>query len=343
MANMLKRLGIKNAKRSDSADKPPGMAEKERVFELLKHNCGGRLVEDSHQSQPGEFLWECDKKHIQRLNVRTIGKDPKCKICKSEWQREVAIYAIKDLVRDRHQGRCLSDKIPHGASTVRLRFRCKSNHVFELSIASVRHGTWCPECRVPKVQAYRAPPPRPSRIPTDTLPNVIIERYCSYGHRFPEHSSNWIGSGRCARCNEVGTLRPKQLGALAKKHGLRTALTKKTIAVDVRAKWLCKDGHIFTATPQEISGGKACSLCLQGQAPQPFVGNSPIRDLEDLQTLARTRGGSCLAKAYEGSQVKVLWRCADGHEWMAPPTRIAQGHWCLRCYRERNASAKNAA
>jgi hypothetical protein len=50
-----------------------------------------------------------------------------------------------------------------------------------------------------------------------------------------------------------------------------------------------------------------------------------------LQTLARKKGGECLAHAYLGSAEKHMFRCAEGHTWETEPRFIQKGHWCPIC------------
>ena len=54
--------------------------------------------------------------------------------------------------------------------------------------------------------------------------------------------------------------------------------------------------------------------------------------IEDMQSLAHSRGGQCLSKQYHGAYSKLLWRCAEGHEWEAQPNMVKNdGTWCPYC------------
>jgi hypothetical protein len=53
--------------------------------------------------------------------------------------------------------------------------------------------------------------------------------------------------------------------------------------------------------------------------------------MEEIQTMARIRGGECLSKAFVDIKTKLPWRCAFGHEWDATPVLIRAGHWCPEC------------
>jgi len=55
--------------------------------------------------------------------------------------------------------------------------------------------------------------------------------------------------------------------------------------------------------------------------------------IEEMQSLARKRGGKCLSKRYVNSQTKLRWECAKGHEWKSSPASVRYGAWCPACGR----------
>jgi hypothetical protein len=36
--------------------------------------------------------------------------------------------------------------------------------------------------------------------------------------------------------------------------------------------------------------------------------------IEEMQEIARKRGGQCLSLVYHGTNNKLLWQCAEGHQ-----------------------------
>lgn len=54
-------------------------------------------------------------------------------------------------------------------------------------------------------------------------------------------------------------------------------------------------------------------------------------NLQDMQELARSRGGECLSTEYKDIKTKMRWRCAFGHEWEATPRLHLASHWCPEC------------
>ena len=53
--------------------------------------------------------------------------------------------------------------------------------------------------------------------------------------------------------------------------------------------------------------------------------------IEDMQKVANSRGGKCLSEEYINSITKLLWECAEGHQWKATPNNIKNGTWCPYC------------
>jgi len=55
--------------------------------------------------------------------------------------------------------------------------------------------------------------------------------------------------------------------------------------------------------------------------------------IEEMQEIARGRGGVCLSTNYTNSKTKLRWQCKSGHRWKAAPNRIKRGSWCPACAR----------
>ena len=100
-------------------------------------------------------------------------------------------------------------------------------------------------------------------------------------------------------------------------------------SVNKRYKWRCGENHEWETTPAQIFDGTWCRKCYIEKQKDT---------LENIKALAKSRGGECLSNKYHGSQIKLLWRCADGHEWVARPDNIRnRGSWCPICARKRKA------
>ncbi len=98
-------------------------------------------------------------------------------------------------------------------------------------------------------------------------------------------------------------------------------LSKKYIGNKHKLKWQCRKGHVWLASPSNISRGQWCPYC-SGRAG---------KDLKYYSQFAVKNGGKCLSPNYLNSKTKLRWQCANGHIWMAEPNKIAMGAWCSKC------------
>ncbi len=108
---------------------------------------------------------------------------------------------------------------------------------------------------------------------------------------------------------------------LAEKRGGK-CLSNFYVNNNTKLHWECAKGHTWSAVPGSIQQGQWCPRC---------VGKMPAKEaLELVKTLANQKGGICLSDEYKSS-VRLLFRCADGHEWRATIYSIRNGTWCPKC------------
>jgi len=54
--------------------------------------------------------------------------------------------------------------------------------------------------------------------------------------------------------------------------------------------------------------------------------------IEEMQTIAKSRGGKCLSKKYVNKSTKLEWECSKGHRWFASPNNVKNNNtWCDGC------------
>ena len=107
---------------------------------------------------------------------------------------------------------------------------------------------------------------------------------------------------------------------IAKERGGR-CLSNKYINVHTKLKWKCAEGHQWEAQPSHIKTGTWC----------PYCNRNVKLTIEEMQKIAKSRGGKCLSDVYINANTKLLWECAEGHQWHATPSKIKQGKWCPYC------------
>lgn len=58
--------------------------------------------------------------------------------------------------------------------------------------------------------------------------------------------------------------------------------------------------------------------------------------IEEMQRIARERGGECLSNEYVNYNTNLKWKCKKGHEWEATPSNIKHlSRWCSICAKNR--------
>ncbi len=60
-----------------------------------------------------------------------------------------------------------------------------------------------------------------------------------------------------------------------------------------------------------------------------------ILTIDDMQKLAELKNGLCLSTKYINRDTRLIWQCAQGHQWEATSKRIKEGSWCIQCFRDK--------
>jgi hypothetical protein len=89
----------------------------------------------------------------------------------------------------------------------------------------------------------------------------------------------------------------------------------------------CGKGHIWDTTASQINAGVWCCEC-------KGIITITIQHAKDL---AYAKNGQCLSDHYINARTPLLWRCHNGHEWLASYDRVRRGRWCHECYKENKA------
>jgi hypothetical protein len=145
-------------------------------------------------------------------------------------------------------------------------------------------------------------------------------------------SSIKSGDSWCPKCM------PERIGDSNRKHSVESmkslAKSRKGFFLDIefksvnhKYKWRCSKGHEWLAQPCNIINGQWCRICSMEK----------LKDtIDDMRMLAKSKGGECLSKEYNGTKGKLLWRCHEGHEWYAVPANVKnRKSWCPKCARKK--------
>ena len=226
---------------------------------------------------------------------------------------------------------------------VPYRFRCAQGH--ELARAPehiLRTLINCPACRKAKALA------RLKDLARQAGGECLSEHYvghdkqhafrCAQGHMFNMKtvvvvSGSWCG--RCATARNADKSRDPQglarLNAIARQHGGECLSTHYTRQKD-RYTFRCARGHTWAASGSDVTAGSWCRLCVD-----MVTGKVRLRQdgLAELQRIALSRNGLCLARSYAGVAAYYDFRCEKGHEWQTTGATIFRGRWCTTCSHEK--------
>ncbi len=163
---------------------------------------------------------------------------------------------------------------------------------------------------------------------------------CAKGHTWWATASNVKARTWCPECkpDAIGSANRdpdglRRMQRLAQERG-GEFLSGTYLSVNHKCRWRCAQGHEWEAAPTDILKGTWCPSCSVAAR----------RDtLEEMQRIARQRGGRCLSDKYVDQRTKVLWQCAQGHEWWAKPMHVKNsGSWCPVCANESRRTTKRA-
>ncbi len=111
-----------------------------------------------------------------------------------------------------------------------------------------------------------------------------------------------------------------EMRRLAERRGGK-CISSRYISSRIPLRWRCRHGHEWNAMPTNVIKGSWCPVCAHRKR----------LTLHEMQALAASRGGKCVADQYLNNHTKLRWRCAAGHEWEAAPGSVKTGQWCPHC------------
>ena len=256
--------------------------------------------------------------------------------------RKLTLKEMQDTALARG-GKCLSKKYVN--SRTKLRWRCKEGHIWEAYPAAIKQGSWCLTCGNAKMGERR-------KLTIEEMQDIARERggkclskkyvnswtklrwKCKEGHIWEAAPNNIKRGTWCQVCNsnKIGVknrnaqrLTIEEMQEIAKSKGGK-CLSKKYVNSLTKLKWMCGEGHVWEAIPSSIKQGTWCPVCNNAKKREELK-----LTIEEMQDIAKSRGGKCLSKKYVNSWTKLRWKCKEGHIWEATPNNIKRGSWCSLC------------
>ncbi len=113
---------------------------------------GGRCLSDTYINSQTKLQWECSEGHQWKTTPNKVKSGRWCPTCHNKTRgdfRKLSIDEMDQIAADRG-GKCIS-RIYTNTQT-KLLWECRIGHQWEAVPASVKKGTWCPECYKKKFQ-----------------------------------------------------------------------------------------------------------------------------------------------------------------------------------------------
>ena len=233
-------------------------------------------------------------------------------------------------------GKCLSGAYKNAHKN--LKWECAESHTWHASLHNVlSNGHWCPVCaRIDQSSRQTYSLEMASSLAALRGGKCISEIYvssqspmeweCSEGHRWTARYNNIQRGQWCPHCSGVAKHTIDDAKASAELNGGK-CISNTYANTKTKMTWECARGHQWEAVYGSILTGSWCPHCA-GVAPHT---------IEEMQKLARSKGGECLSQTYINKYTNLLWSCKKGHTWAAGAgSIISQGTWCPICASKNN-------
>ncbi|AIY42073.1 hypothetical protein LT85_2915 [Collimonas arenae] len=293
---------------------------------------GGKLLSTVYGGSDELLQWRCAEGHTWMSTPGSVKNGKSwCPKCRGRYPKKEMLAQYRQIARERG-GELLST---HFVSTQdNLTWRCCDGHTWEAQPNNIKLGTWCPKCHgfCTDEEHYailcELALARGGRLLSERYlgPDHKLTWACHRGHTWNATRTSVKLNGRwCPRCRILDTNGPKQMQkylAVARERGGQ-CLSTEYMTSHKQMQWQCAEGHIFSATPSNVMGGKWCPRCIGRMSAEEHYAQ--------LTQLARERGGKLLSERFVSLDKKMTWLCHRGHAWRAIPSSVKRGTWCKQC------------
>ena len=310
---------------------------------LILEMHSGELITKNVKSVKMKLQWRCASGHDFKKSILKI-KQSKifCSHCNN-----TARLTLTDMNRLALEkgGVCLSSSYIN--STSKLKWKCGNGHIFYSSASSVKNGnTWCPECNYYlNEEIYRSmfehifdtnfKKSRPDFLINNItgyrleLDGYSSELKIAFEYNGEQHYKNIFFGDHREKLKNI-KIRDELKRRLCNQHGVKLFVIKYS-------------EHIEDVFKKVRSF--AVSIDIKGAEFKEFREFSPgaqvINMLDELQGLAKSKGGVLVSKSYLGSHRKHRWQCGEGHVWSAAVSKIKSDQWCPECAKNKKKTLQD--
>jgi thiol-disulfide isomerase/thioredoxin len=287
----------------------------------LAEDKGGKLISTKYKNAHQSLVWQCSSGHIFKSNQSNIQSG-------NNWCGECTkierLNTIKKIAKINNL-ECLSKA--YLGTNKKLKWKCKNGHILFRSPEHIRQKRGCYECYGNKPLGLDYV----NKVAEKKGGKCISKKYtsvreylkwkCSKGHIW-KAKYNTVAKNDvwCPKCHDQDQLDALKLIA---KNNSGKFLSPKFIGWNSKYEWKCKEGHIWKADGSAVKLGTWCGVC---------AGTAPI-SIQEIQKLAKAKGGKCLSKKNLGAHKKLKWQCKEGHIWKASAANVIHNKsWCPKCH-----------
>jgi len=259
----------------------------------------------------------------QELTKQGI-KYPKTQVKLDDFYTKTSVLdELREFAKERG-GKLLSTS--YIRATHKLEWECADGHTWKATAYSVKQGSWCKRCAGFKSWTIE----EMHEIANEKNGKCLSETYVSYtshlkwvciqGHQWKATPANIIKGKWCKVCAGVQKLTIEQMHELAVSRNGK-CLSEEYVGANTPLIWECELGHSWKASPSSIKQGTWCKVCA----------GTVKGTIEEMQKVAKERGGKCLSTTYINARTNLKWQCKKGHTWEATPGSVKGGTWCPNC------------
>jgi hypothetical protein len=300
---------------------------------------GGKCLSGTYVGSQTKLLWECAEGHLWQAVPNSIQHGSWCPECSSGLGERICRAFFEQLFGKKFPTRYPRWLINRKHHQMELDGYCPSlgvafEHQGEQHYATIRHfekAGWtlrrrqvddvlkkrlCEQNHIFVLQV----PAIPNRLPIDKIREFIKSACEGHGIQLPNDFNSKHVDLKNAYLNPKSREQLGLLRQIAAKRGGK-CLSIVYINAATKLSWECANGHRWSATPSGVKSGYWCRVCA-----------GTVRStIGEMRRIALERGGKCISARYVSTHTKLRWQCANGHKWLAEPSKIKSGRWCPHC------------
>ena len=288
-------------------------------MQTLAKRRGGQCLSPTYINSHTKLTWQCKNGHQWEVAPTTIKQGRWCPACAG--LRRGTIEEMQEIARERG-GQCISNKYVN--NHVKLTWQCKDKHRWEATPGTIKQGTWCPACAGTQKSTIEEMRELAREHGGKCLSTEYINSQakltwqCMTGHQWEAVPGHIKQGCWCPACAGTRKSTIEEMREIAREHGGK-CLSTEYINSHAKLTWQCKDNHQWESAPANIKKGNWCPAC-SGRRKGT---------IEEMQEIARERGGLCLSKAYLDTYTSLTWQCHSGHQWKATQALLCRGAGAL--------------